>query len=589
MVSLRKKLTNIVKTAFEEFGYESQFGEVTFSDRPDLSQFQCNGAFACGKSIRTNPVQVAKMIVEKIPSKGVFKEISIAGAGFINFILEDSFIAKHVLEMSQDENLGITKTNKPQKILLDYGGPNVGKPLHIGHLRTAIIGESLKRMAKALGHEVIGDIHLGDWGLQMGMIIVELERQHQEWVYFDESFAGPYPEESPINYEDFESTYPIASKRAKEDPEIMEKSRRATKDLQMGRPGYLALWRHFVKVSSEALKKSYDNLFVHFDLWLGESDVQDLIPSMVESLKKGGYTYESDGALVIGVKKPEDDYEVPPFMVYKSDGSSLYSTTDLATILQRKKDFEPDSIWYVVDLRQSMHFLQVFRCAYKTGIVDGKTELLYLGFGTMNGKDGKPYKTRDGGVMQLDDLIQMVEKTALERIEQEKIGVDYSEEEKKRISHYVGIAALKYGDLMNHRTKDYVFDMDRFLSFEGRTGAYLLYSIVRMKSILRKAKEQGLEKGTICEATDSIERDLQLKLSEFSDALNRGFEEKAPNNICDYVYNLAADFNRFYHEHRILTQENQDIQKSWLALLSYTHDVMEKCLDILGIRAPERL
>jgi arginyl-tRNA synthetase len=589
MLSLRKKLTNIVSKAFEECGYETQFGEVTLSDRPDLSQFQCNGAFTCAKAIRTNPVQVAKGIVEKISKDGVFKEMSIAGAGFINFTLEDSFIAKHLLEMSEDKHLGVPKTSKPQKILLDYGGPNVGKPLHIGHLRTAIIGECLKRTARALGHEVIADIHLGDWGLQMGMILVELERQHKEWVYFDENFTGPYPEESPINYKDFESTYPIASKRAKEDPEIMEKSRKATKDLQNGRPGYLALWRHFVKVSSEALKESYDKLLVHFDLWLGESDVQALIPPMVDSLKKGGYTYESEGALVIDVKKPEDDYEVPPFMVYKSDGSSLYSTTDLATILQRKKDYHPDSIWYVVDLRQSMHFLQVFRCAYKTGIVDEKTELLYLGFGTMNGKDGKPYKTRDGGVMQLDELIQMVEQTALERIEQEKIGMAYSEEEKKTIASYVGIAALKYGDLMNHRTKDYVFDMERFLSFEGRTGAYLLYSIVRIKSILRKAQEQGLEKGSIAEASDAIERDLQLKLSAFSDSLNRAFEEKAPNNICDYVYNLAADFNRFYHEHRILTEENEAVQKSWLALLTYTHDVMAKCLDILGIKTPERL
>lgn len=589
MITLRKKLTDIVSEAFIQNGYEASFGNVRLSDRPDLCQFQCNGAFTCGKAQRTNPVEVAKKIVSSIKNDGVFKDIGIAGPGFINFILEDSFISKHINEILQSKNLGIKSNFEPEKIMIDYGGPNVGKPLHVGHLRTAIIGESLKRISRLLGHTVIGDVHLGDWGLQMGMIIVELKRQNPSWVYFDENFDGDYPKESPLSYDDFENTYPLASKRAKEDEDIMKEAREATKQLQKGNPGYLALWSHFVNISVSALKKSYDKLFIDFDLWLGESNAQDIIEEMVEDLKNKGFTYESEGALVIDVKEDTDDQEIPPFMVYKSDGSTLYSTTDLATILKRRKDYSPNSIWYVVDLRQSMHFKQLFRCAYKTNILDKDTNLSFLGFGTMNGKDGKPYKTRDGGVMQLDKLIEMIENKALERIENEKIGLNYSDEEKQEIAHLVGIAALKYADLMNHRTKDYVFDIDRFLSFEGKTGAYLLYSVVRMKSLLRKAKEQNLCIGIIKEPSSDIERDLQLKLANLSDIANKAFEEKAPNYICDYAYNLAADFNRFYHEHKILTQEDSELRSAWLGLINLVHEVMSTCIDVLGIKSPERL
>jgi arginyl-tRNA synthetase len=589
MLSLKKKLTKLVAEVFVNQGFDAMYGEVTVSDRPDLSQFQCNGAFALAKSMKQNPLDIAKRIVAQIPKEGVFKEIGIAGAGFINFVLEDAFLKSHLGEMKDSENLGLEKPSKPKKIILDYGGPNVGKPLHVGHLRTAIIGESLKRISRRLGHEVIGDVHLGDWGLQMGMILVELKRLHPDWIYFQDDFSGEYPKKSPITYEDFENTYPIASKRAKEDLAVMEEARRATKDLQEGKHGYMALWRHFIEVSVAALKKSYQRLFVEFDLWRGESDVQEIIPDMVGSLKKEGFAYESDGAFVIDVNEDGDEHVIPPFMLSKSDGSALYSTTDLATILQRKRDFSPDAIWYVVDMRQSLHFKQVFRCSYKTGILSSDTTLCYLGFGTMNGKDGKPYKTRDGGVMQLDALMDMVEQKARERLEIENIGLSYDGEEKKQIANYVGMAALKYADLMNHRTKDYVFDIERFLSFEGRTGAYLLYAMARIKSLQRKAKEQGFAVGKIGMALDEIERALQLKLVAFSDYMESAFLEKAPNLICDYVFQLAQEFNRFYHEHRILTEENIETKQSWLGLLALTHDVMATCLDVLGIKTLDRL
>lgn len=589
MISIRKKLTSVCKEAFEKAGYSGEYGEVSYSDRPDLSQFQVNGAFSLAKAQKTNPKQVAQNVIKHLKEEPIFKEVFIAGPGFINIIVTNQFLAEILTEMNTDEHLGIEQVDTPRKILIDYGGPNVGKPLHVGHLRTAIIGETLKRITRVVGHEVVADIHLGDWGLQMGMILLELQRQHPEWIYFDPNFKGPYPQESPIDYQDFEKTYPVASKRAKENPEIMEQARLFTKKLQQGEPGFRALWKHFVQISVNSLKKSYNRLCVDFDLWLGESDVQEDIVPMVEVLKKRGFAYMSEGAWVVDVKKEDDTFEVPPFMLSKSDGSSLYSTTDLATLAQRMRDFNPHEVWYVVDSRQSLHFTQLFRCAHKTQIVPNQTKLHFLGFGTMNGKDGKPFKTRDGGVMQLDDLIEMVETAALKRLHEEEIGVAYLEHEKKEIAHKVGMAALKYADLMNHRTKDYVFDLDRFLSFEGRTGAYLLYSVVRMKSILRKAKERSFEITSVQPAINDTERALQLRLSGYSDAINRAFEEKAPNILCEYVYQLAADFNRFYHDSKILTESDEKIRGGWLACIQTTLLQMERSLDLLGISAPEKL
>lgn len=589
MNTLINKLTKIVSQAFIQEGYNATYGEVTLSDRPDLCQYQCNGAFSCAKKIKANPIQVANNIVEKIARKGVFKEITIAGAGFINFIVEDEYLGNHIAEMAADSKLGANISQTPLKIIMDYGGPNVGKPLHVGHLRAAIIGESLKKIARFMGNEVISDVHLGDWGLQMGMIIVELKRMNPTWVYFDDNYTGEYPEESPIQFSDFEETYPRASQRAKENKEVLEEARRATNELQDGKRGYIALWKHFIDISTADLKKSYDKLFVQFDLWNGESDVQSIIPRMIKYLLEKEYAYESDGAQVIAVAEEKDDYEIPPFMLSKSDGSSLYSTTDLATILQRVEDYKPDAIWYVVDSRQSLHFKQVFRCAYKTNVVTNGCKLEHLGFGTMNGTDGKPFKTRDGGVMKLNNIIKLVEDNVMNRLEEERLGMEYDELEKKQIAHFAGVAALKFADLMNYRTRDYVFDIEKFSSFEGKTGTYLLYSTVRIKSILKKAKEANMEISKNNSAKSTAELGLQLQLALFPEALEKAYTERAPSYICDFIYSLASEFNKFYHEHRILTEENENTRSSWLGLLSFTHEVMSTCLELLAINVPQRL
>ena len=588
MKKILDQITAAVSGAFEAAGYEAEYGKVTLSNRPDLCEYQCNGAMAAAKKYHCAPIQIASKVVEKLQAEEMFSEVNAVNPGFLNLKLSPEFVRDYLQSMQEDDRLGCEKTENPKTIIIDYGGPNVAKPLHVGHLRSAIIGESVKRLGRYAGHKVIGDIHLGDWGLQMGLIITELKRRKPELVYFDENYTGEYPKEAPFTISELEEIYPAASARSKEDEAYKEEAMHATYLVQHGHRGYQAVLQHILNVSVTDLKRNYANLNVEFDLWKGESDAQPYIPEMVERLKKEGYAYESNGALVVDVKEDSDTKEVPPCMILKSDGASLYTTTDLATLVERRKLFDPDEVIYVVDKRQEMHFIQVFRCAKKTGIVKPETELKFLGFGTMNGKDGKPFKTRDGGVMRLEYLIADIDEQMYQKISDNP---DISPEEAKETAKIVGLSAIKYGDLSNQASKDYVFDVDRFTSFEGNTGPYILYTIVRIKSILNKYQAQGgvLEKGRIPAAENESQKALELMLARFNGVLENAFEELAPHKVCAYIYELANSFNKFYHETKILGEENEEKRAGLVALLQLTKRVLETCIDVLGFEAPVRM
>ena len=588
MKKILDQITAAVSGAFEAAGYEAEYGKVTLSNRPDLCEYQCNGAMAAAKKYHCAPIQIASKVVEKLQAEEMFSEVNAVNPGFLNLKLSPEFVRDYLQSMQEDDRLGCEKTENPKTIIIDYGGPNVAKPLHVGHLRSAIIGESVKRLGRYAGHKVIGDIHLGDWGLQMGLIITELKRRKPELVYFDENYTGEYPKEAPFTISELEEIYPAASARSKEDEAYKEEAMHATYLVQHGHRGYQAILQHILNVSVTDLKRNYANLNVEFDLWKGESDAQPYIPEMVERLKKEGYAYESNGALVVDVKEDSDTKEVPPCMILKSDGASLYTTTDLATLVERRKLFDPDEVIYVVDKRQEMHFIQVFRCAKKTGIVKPETELKFLGFGTMNGKDGKPFKTRDGGVMRLEYLIADIDEQMYHKISDNP---DISPEEAKETAKIVGLSAIKYGDLSNQASKDYVFDVDRFTSFEGNTGPYILYTIVRIKSILNKYQAQGgvLEKGRIPAAENESQKALELMLARFNGVLENAFEELAPHKVCAYIYELANSFNKFYHETKILGEENEEKRAGLVELLQLTKRVLETCIDVLGVEAPDRM
>ena len=512
------------------------------------------------------------------------EEVEVVKPGFINIRLKKAFVADYLNQMEEAEDLGIQKAENPEMIVVDYGGPNVAKPLHVGHLRSAIIGESVKRIARKMGHEVLGDIHLGDWGYQMGLIITELKERKPELPYFDESFEGEYPKEAPFTISELEEIYPTASGKAKEDDAYRENALHATYLLQNGHRGYRAIWNHIINVSVSDLKRNYANLNVSFDLWKGESDAQAYIPDMIDKLKKDGFAHEDQGALVIDVQEETDTKEIPPCMIQKSDGASLYGTTDLATLVQRVEDYHPDKVIYVVDKRQELHFTQVFRSAKKTGIVPAETELKFLGFGTMNGKDGKPFKTREGGVMRLEHLIRDINDAVYDKIMASR---DEDEETARENAKIIGLSAIKYGDLSNQASKDYVFDVDRFTSFEGNTGPYILYTIVRIKSILKKF---GQEIPTAITVPDgAAQKALMLDMTRFSDVFAQASAEYAPHKLCAYIYDLANDFNRFYHETKILAEEDQDKKNGYIALISYCKDILETCIELLGFSAPEKM
>ena len=588
MQKILDRISEEVMQAFAAAGYDEQLGRVTVSNRPDLCEFQCNGAMAGAKRYKMAPIAIATAVAEKLAGSSVFAQADAVAPGFLKLKVKESFLTEYLQGMADADKYGLEEAKDPQTIIIDYGGPNVAKPLHVGHLRSAIIGESIKRIARYMGHKVIGDIHLGDWGLQMGLIITELKERKPELVYFDDSYTGEYPKEAPFTISELEEIYPTASGKSKEDPAYKEKAMEATYKLQNGVRGYRALWDHIIHVSVSDLKKNYANLNVEFDLWKGESSVHDRIPSMVEYMKKEGYAHESEGALVVDVKEDTDTKEIPPCMILKSDGASLYNTTDLATIMERMEMIHPDHIIYVVDKRQELYFEQVFRCARKTKLVKPETKLTFLGFGTMNGKDGKPFKTREGGVMRLERLISDINAEMLTKISTNE---SISGEEAEQTAKQVALAAVKYGDLSNQASKDYIFDIEKFSSFEGDTGPYILYTIVRIKSILAKYKEQGgsVDGLTLRDAVSPSEKALMLELTKFNTMMEAAYEEIAPHKVCAYIYDLANAFNKFYHETKILSEEDADRKAGWIALLMLTRDVLETCIDLLGFSAPERM
>jgi arginyl-tRNA synthetase len=589
MKEILELITDEMKKAFVKAGYDDKFALVSLSNRPDLCEYQCNGAMPAAKVYHKAPLEIARDVVKALEDSNVFASVEAVKPGFINLKIQEAYLSDYVNAMRIDkERLGSEKTSSPKTIVIDYGGPNVAKPLHVGHLRSAVIGESIKRLLKFQGHNVIGDIHLGDWGTQMGLIITELHLRKPELVYFDPDYDGSYPKEAPFTIAELEEIYPTASKKSKEDESYHEKALQATAELQQGRRGYRALLNHILNVSVTDLKKNYERLNVSFELWKGESDAQPYIAPMVKDMLDKGLAYESEGAIVVDVKEDTDKKEIPPCMILKSDGAALYNTTDLATMVWRMEDYHPDKMIYVVDKRQELHFVQCFRAARKTGIVGPDTELDFVGFGTMNGKDGGPFKTRDGGVMRLSVLLDEIYNDMLTKISENK---SLSKEEAEQAAKQVALAAVKYGDLSNQASKDYIFDVERFSAFEGNTGPYILYTMVRIKSILAKYKASGKNAagfGINDPATES-EKSLMLVLSRFNQAARIAAEEMAPHKIAAYTYELCNALNHFYHETKILSQENEGVQAGYIQLLSLSLAVLEQSIDLLGFSAPDRM
>lgn len=631
MKKILDRISARIEEAFEACGYERRYGKAVLSNRPDLCEYQCNGAMAAAKAYKKKPIEIANEVAaflsgsEKEKSV-MFSEINAVMPGFINLRLDGGFLADYLNGMQREENLGLEKPGHKETVIVDYGGANVAKPLHVGHLRSAVIGECIRRMGVFLGYHVIGDVHLGDWGLQMGLIIEELKNRQPDLVYFDEAYKGDYPKEAPFTIEELEDIYPCASVRSKEDEAFKERAQAATLRLQGGYAPYVAIWKHIMRISLEDLKKNYGNLDIRFDLWKGESDAGPYIPWLIKDLKEKGLARESQGALVVDIAQDTDSKELPPCIVQKSDGAALYATTDLGTILEREKLYRPDRYIYIADKRQELHYTQLFRVAKKAGYVKEDTPMDYIGFGTMNGKDGKPFKTRDGGVMRLEHLIADIEEAVYDRIQENrgvqgekeaikeagpltaseerpeesvpgdseesvKAGMEMSEEEARKTAKVIGLSALKYGDLSNQAAKDYVFDMERFTSFTGNTGPYILYTIVRIKSILKNYQETGRkeEDARILPDEGASERELMLELTRYNDAMETSFEELAPHKLCQYVYGLANAFNGFYRDNKILAQEDKKRQAGWIRLITLTRDVLLAGIYVLGFDAPERM
>ena len=588
-----KKILDLIademKSAFTACGYDASYAKVVLSNRPDLCEYQCNGAMAAAKAYKKKPIDIASEVVEKLNGDGMFSEINAVMPGFINIRLNAAYLADFMNGMAKEEKLGVEEEGHGETIIVDYGGANVAKPLHVGHLRSAVIGESVKRMGRYLGYNMIGDVHLGDWGLQMGLIIEELRDRKPDLVYFDENYTGEYPSEPPFTISELEDIYPTASGKSKVDEAFKERAQTATFKLQKGYPPYTAIWKHIMSVSLADLKRNYDNLDVHFELWKGESDAEEYIPWLIQDLQDKGLAYESQGALVVDVTEPTDSKELPPCIVRKSDGAALYATSDLGTIIQREKDFQPVKYVYITDKRQELHFKQVFRVAKKAGIVKEDTPMIFLGFGTMNGKDGGPFKTREGGVMRLEHLIKNIDEKVYEKIqEKQKVPAD----EMTRTAEIVGLAALKYADLSNQATKDYIFDVDRFISFEGNTGPHIQYMIVRIKSILEKYKElRGADAKVvpIRPAESETEKALQMALCRFGEVTESAFYETAPHKLCQYMAAVADAFNAFYLENKILSEEDAAKQAAFISLITLTKRVLDTCMDLLGMESPEHM
>lgn len=588
-----KKLLELMSEQFEkafcDCGYDKKYAKVTISSRPDLCEYQCNGAMAAAKEYKKAPFIIAEEITAKLADNTMFETVEMVKPGFINIVISQNFLAVYAEKMISEKNLGFTHSEKPKTIVVDYGGANVAKPLHVGHLRPAIIGESIKRLCRFVGDTVIGDVHLGDWGLQMGLIIEQLHSEQPELPYFDESYTGDFPSEPPFTIDDLEKIYPSASARSKEDAVFKERAHTATLKLQEGYAPYRALWQHILNVSVADLKKNYEKLNVSFDLWKGESDAEPYIPDMIHDFIESGLAHESQGALIIDVEEENDAKTIPPCIIKKSDGASLYATSDLATIIQRTQDYHPEEIIYITDNRQEMHFTQIFRVARKAGLCPD-TKLIFLGNGTMNGKDGRPFKTREGGVMRLEELIASICTAVYNKIMDNRT---VSNDEAKKVSEIVGLAALKYGDLSNQVSKDYIFDIERFTSFEGNTGPYILYTIVRIKSILEKYEAAGNnlndENEHINIVQTEAEKALIMEAVRFNSTIEAAYSELAPHRVCAYVYDLSNAFNKFYHETSIMGETDKKRQAGFISLLKLIKRILETSIDLLGLSAPERM
>ena len=588
MKTIIELITDEIKNVFTECGYDEAYAKVTVSNRPDLCEFQCNGAMAAAKVYKKAPFMIADEVVAKLADNKMFSKIESVKPGFININLCEDYLAGYLNEMSETEKFGYVNADKEKTVIVDYGGANAAKPLHVGHLRSAVIGESVKRINTFAGNKTIGDVHLGDWGLQMGLIIEELRDRKPELPYFDDSFTGEYPEEAPFTISELEEIYPAASAKSKEDAAFAERAHEATLKLQSGDKACRAIWHHIMNVSKADLKKNYDNLNVHFDLWKGESDAQPYIDDMVNKMIADGIAYESQGATVVDIQQEGDTKELPPCIVRKSDGAALYATSDLATIVEREKLYHPDTYIYLADKRQQLHFTQVFRTAKKAGIVAPHADMRFVGFGTMNGKDGKPFKTRSGGVMRLEHLIADIDEAVYEKIMSNRT---VEETEARDTAKIVGLAALKYGDLSNQASKDYVFDIERFSSFEGNTGPYILYTIVRIKSILNKYTENGgsTDNLKIMASTEESEKNLSLSLIKFADIIDGAYKDNAPHKICQFIYEVSNAFNGFYHNNKILSEPDEVKKASYIALISLTKSILEQCIDLLAIECPDRM
>ena len=585
MTDLKGALAEALASAFAAEGLAPELGRVTASDRPDLADFQCNGALAAAKAARANPREIAGRVAARLAGDPRLASVEIAGPGFVNLRVSDAVLAARASAVAADPRAGAS-TVSPRRVVIDYAGPNVAKPMHVGHLRSSIIGESLKRLFRFRGDQVWGDAHFGDWGFQMGLLIAALGDERPDLPFLADG-DGPFPAESPVSLEDLERLYPEAAAKAKADPAYRERARRATAELQAGRPGYRALWRHFVTVSRTALEREFHALGVDFDLWNGESDADPLIPGMVEDLKAKGLLVEDQGAQIVRVAREGDKRELPPLLVVSSEGSAMYGTTDLATVLERRRAFDPALILYVVDQRQADHFEQVFRAAALAGYA-AEGELEHIGFGTMNGADGKPFKTREGGVLKLHDLIEMTRAKARERLHEAGLGAELSAEDFEATAHKVAVAALKFADLSNFRGTSYVFDLDRFTSFEGRTGPYLLYQAVRIKSLLRKAADAGAAPGAIV-VGEPAERDLVLVLDAFDQACADAYDKRAPNALAEHAYRLSQAFSKFYGACPVLAAGTEALRASRLGLAAATLAQLELALSLLGIEAPEKM
>jgi arginyl-tRNA synthetase len=591
--TLLDRISEETGKAFAAAGYDAALGRTTVSNRPDLCEFQCNGAMAGAKQYHKAPFVIAEEVAAVLNGSGeksIFASCEAVKPGFLNFRVSPVFLSEFLNAELRADKYGLEKPAKPERIVLDYGGPNVAKPLHVGHLRSAVIGESIKRIARYCGQDVIGDIHMGDWGLQMGLVITELKKRQPDLPYFDPKHSGGYPEEAPFSVSDLEEIYPFASARSKEDADYYAEAMENTHRLQEGDPGLLALWKQIIKVSVADMKRNYKNLDVTFDLWNGEATVNDIIPGMVEKMKADGYAHESSGALVVDVAEESDAKEIPPCIILKSDGAALYTTTDLATIVDRVQKYDPDEIIYITDKRQELHFTQVFRAARRCGLVKPETKLRHIGFGTVNGPDGRPFKTRQGGVMRLETLISEIDESMLEKI---RTNPDIPADRQKETADCVAMAALKYGDLSNQASKDYAFDMDKFMSFEGDTGPYILYTMVRIKSILTKyAAEPGARNISSLfagQAQSALEKSLMLTLARYGEVMQSVYEELAPHRLCAYIYGLCNDFNSFYHETRILAEQDTAKKEAWIALLSLTLGILNDGIWCLGFSCPERM